>query len=83
VLPRWASHAAWTQRHSYFLFTGALTGAMAISFLGFRGAAREDIVFKVVTNAIAVLLMVLLGRRMATRRADDAQVLSAPGRHGA
>jgi hypothetical protein len=63
VLPRWTSHAAWTQRHSYFLFTGALTGAMLISFLGFRGAAREDIVFKLVTNAIALLLMFFLGRR--------------------
>lgn len=83
VLPRWMAHAAWTQRHAYFLFAGTLTGAMLASFLGFRGAALEDIVFKVVTNAIAVLLMVLLGRRMATRRADDAQVLSAPGRHGA
>jgi hypothetical protein len=72
VLPRWASDAKWTQRHSYFLFTGALTGAMAISFLGFRGAAREDIVFKLVTNAIALLLMLLLGRRMAVGRPDNA-----------
>jgi hypothetical protein len=63
VLPRWTSHAAWTQRHSYFLFAGALTGAMSASFLGFRGAAREDIVFKVVTNAIALLLMFFLGRK--------------------
>jgi hypothetical protein len=63
VLPRWTSNAAWTQRHSYCLFTGALTGAMSISFLGFRGAAREDIVFKVVTNAIALLLMFFLGRK--------------------
>ncbi|NIA53862.1 hypothetical protein HAV22_09390 [Massilia sp. TW-1] len=63
VLPRWTSHAAWSQRHSYFLFAGALTGAMLISFLGFRDAAREDIVFKLVTNAIALLLMFFLGRR--------------------
>lgn len=63
VLPRWTSHAAWTQRHSYCLFAGALTGAMSISFLGFRGAAREDIVFKLVTNAIALLLMFFLGRK--------------------
>lgn len=75
VLPRWALDAAWTPRHSYCLFAGALTGAMSISFLGFRGAAREDIVFKLVTNAIALLLMVLLGRRMAVRRADDAHGL--------
>lgn len=72
VLPRWASHAAWTQRHSYCLFAGALTGAMAISFLGFRGAAREDIVFKLATNAIALLLMLSLGRRMVMRRPDQA-----------
>jgi hypothetical protein len=65
VLPRWMSSAAWTPRHAYCLFAGALTGAMLISFLGFRGAAREDIVFKLVTNAIALLLMFLLGRRMA------------------
>jgi hypothetical protein len=63
VLPRWTSHAAWTQRHSYCLFAGALTGAMLASFLGFRGAAREDIVFKLVTNAIAFLLMFFLGRK--------------------
>jgi len=63
VLPRWTSHAAWTQRHSYCLFAGALTGAMLASFLGFRGAAREDIVFKLVTNAIALLLLFFLGRK--------------------
>ncbi|MCS0584075.1 hypothetical protein NX784_20970 [Massilia pinisoli] len=63
VLPRWTLDAAWTQRHSYFLFAGALTGAMLISFLGFRGAAREDIVFKLVTNAIALLLMFFLVRK--------------------
>jgi hypothetical protein len=36
---------------------------MSISFLGFRGAAREDIVFKLVTNAIGGLLMFFLGRK--------------------
>lgn len=70
ALTRWTSHLAWTPRHSYFLFTGALTGAMAISFLGFRGAPRQDIVFKVVTNAVALALMFLLGRRMARQRAS-------------
>jgi hypothetical protein len=57
------------------LFAGALTGAMLVSFLGFRGAAREDIVFKLVTNAIALLLMFVLGRRMAMRRPDNAHGL--------
>ena len=71
VLPRWASHAAWTQRHSYCLFAGALTGAMAISFLGFRGAAREDIVFKVATNAVALVLIVLLGLQTQEETCQD------------
>jgi hypothetical protein len=79
VLPRWMAHPAWTQRHAYFLFAGTLSGAMLASFLGFRGAAREDIVFKVVTNAAAWLLMVLLGRRMAMRRSGDAHVRPAAG----
>jgi hypothetical protein len=77
ALPRWTSHAAWTQQHAYFLFLGTLTGAMLASFLGFRGAALEDIAFKVVTNAIALLLMAFLGRRMAMRRAKDMDGLSA------
>jgi hypothetical protein len=71
VLPRWASHAAWTQRHSYCLFAGALTGAMAISFLGFRGAAREDIVFKLATNAVALGLIVLLGLQTQEETCQD------------
>lgn len=79
VLPRWTSDAAWTWRHSYFLFAGALTGAMLISFLGFRGAAREDIVFKLATNAIALLLMFFLGRRLSMRRHDDAHVPATAG----
>lgn len=73
------AHAAWSQRHSYFLFAGTLTGAMLASFLGFRGGALEDIVFKIVTNAIALLLMVWLGRRMALRRSDDTQVFPKEG----
>ena len=71
VLPRWASHAAWTQRHSYCLFAGALTGAMAISFLGFRGAALEDIVFKVATNAVALVMIVLLGLQTQEETCQD------------
>lgn len=65
TLARWTTHPAWTQRHAWCLFAGTLTGAMAGSFLGFRGAALEDIVFKSVTNAIALVLVVWLGRRTA------------------
>jgi hypothetical protein len=65
TLPRWAAHPGWTGRHAYGLFFGTLTGAMLATFTGFVGGAPEDIAFKVVTNAIALILMILLGRKVA------------------
>jgi len=67
TLPRWAAHPAWTVTHGYGLFFGTLTGAMLASFAGFVGAAAEDLWFKIVTNLIALVLMILLGRRVKRR----------------
>jgi hypothetical protein len=64
TLPRWAAHPAWTGRHAYGLAFGTLTGAMLATFAGFVDGAMEDIVFKAVTNAIAVMLLVRLGRKV-------------------
>ena len=65
VLPRWAAHPDWTARNAYGLFFGTLGGAMLASFAGFQGAAAEDLWFKIVTNLIALVLMILLGRKVA------------------
>jgi len=65
TLPRWATHPGWTGSHAYGLVFGTLTGAMLASFAGFEGAAAEDIWFKIVTNLIALALMILLGRKVA------------------
>lgn len=65
TLPRWAAHPGWTERHSFGLFFGTLAGAMLVTFAGFEGGAMEDIVFKVVTNVIALVLMILLGGKVA------------------
>jgi len=62
---RWGAHAGWTVRHSYGLFFGTLTGAMIATFEGFQGGLAMDIAFKVVTNLIALVLMILLGRKIA------------------
>ena len=45
-----------------------LTGAMLASFVGFQGAAAEDLWFKVATNLIAWVLMILLGRKVVRVR---------------
>ena len=66
---RWGASARWTARHSFGLFFGTLGGAMLASFAGFLQGATMDIAFKIVTNAIALLLMILLGRTVAARAA--------------
>lgn len=62
---RWGADAGWTVRHSYGLFFGTLTGAMIATFEGFLGGAAMDIMFKVATNLIALVLMILLRRKIA------------------
>jgi hypothetical protein len=62
---RWGADAGWTARHSFGLFFGTLTGAMIATFAGFQGGAVMDIAFKAVTNLIALVLMSLLGRKIA------------------
>jgi len=64
LMMRWGADARWTERHSFGLFFGTLTGAMIATFGGFQGAATIDIAFKVATNLIALGLIVLLGRNV-------------------
>jgi hypothetical protein len=67
ALPNWAASPGWTERHSFGLFFGTLTGAMLATSAGFVDGATMDLVFKVVTNLIALTLMILLGRKVAAR----------------
>jgi len=66
---RWGASAAWTERHSFGLFFGTLGGAMLATFAGFQGGATMDIAFKAATNLIALVLMILLGRKVLGRSA--------------
>jgi hypothetical protein len=65
---RWGASAGWTGRHSFGLFFGTLGGAMLATFEGFQGGAAMDIAFKVATNLVALVLMILLGRAVSARR---------------
>ena len=64
---RWAASTRWTERHSFAIFFGTLTGAMLASSAGFMDALPMDIWFKAVTNLIALGLMILLGRTVMRR----------------
>ncbi|HEY1605705.1 MAG TPA: hypothetical protein VGF77_08905 [Allosphingosinicella sp.] len=72
LLPGWAASPRWRPAHDYALILGALSGSMAVSFVGFVGAPAPDLWFKIVCDAVALLLLLLFGRRLAGRR-DGAQ----------
>jgi hypothetical protein len=71
-LSRWAASVSWTERHSFGLFFGTVTGAMVVSFAGFIGGATMDIVFKAITNTIAFVLIIRLGRTVSRRSISTA-----------
>jgi hypothetical protein len=61
ALPHWTASPDWSRAHRYALLSGVVGGAMAVSFVGFIGAAPADLWFKIATNVIAVALFVWLG----------------------
>jgi hypothetical protein len=79
LLPGWAASGAWRRAHDYALILGALSGSMAVSFVGFIGSAPQDLWFKMVSDAAAFLALVLLGRRLAGRTDAQLAVSAAAG----
>jgi hypothetical protein len=67
VVPRWAASEAWTRRHDYAVLTGALCGSMAVSFVGFIGGAKMDLLFKIFVDVAALVWLIWLGRRVLRR----------------
>jgi hypothetical protein len=66
-VPRWAAHPRWSRAHEFALIAGSLTGSMVVSFAGFIGSVNMDLWFKVVVDALAVVGLVWLGRRVRGR----------------
>jgi hypothetical protein len=64
LLPRYSSHPAWSRRHQYGLISGTIFGSMAAGQLGFIGATGPDLYFKIITNILALILLIRLGSRI-------------------
>lgn len=64
TLPRMIAHPDWRGGHHYALILGILTGSMGVSFVGFIGAAPADLIFKIVVDVIAWLLLLAYARRL-------------------
>ncbi|HEY4207193.1 MAG TPA: hypothetical protein VGM31_10280 [Puia sp.] len=64
LLPRYTAHPACSPRHQFGLIAGTIIGSMAAGQLGFIGATGPDLYFKIITNILALMLLVLLGSRI-------------------
>lgn len=63
-VPRWANSDNWNSLKTYSLIFGTTAGAWAVGFVGFLGSEPSDLYFKIITNIIALVLMILLIRKV-------------------
>jgi hypothetical protein len=69
LLPRYSAHPAWGDSHRMGLALGAILGSMAIGFVGFiYGTAPLDLWGKIISNAIATVLILWLAFTVRSRR---------------
>lgn len=66
-VPPWAADPSWNRQHDYALIAGGLCGSMAVSFVGFMGAAPMDLWFKIVVDLLALGWLGWLGKRLLRR----------------
>ncbi|HEY5392905.1 MAG TPA: hypothetical protein VIJ57_12355, partial [Hanamia sp.] len=66
-LPRLINSSFWTVVHQYGLVCGTVIGSMLVSQLGFMDTTGADLYFKIITNIIAVILLIILGNKVKKR----------------
>jgi hypothetical protein len=64
LLPRWTAHPLWTEAHQFATLFGVILGSMGLSFVGFIGSLPLDLYFKIGADAIAIVLLSVLGARL-------------------
>jgi hypothetical protein len=73
LLPRWAADSTWSDTHVVAAVSGAIIGSMLLSFVAFIGSDRADLSFKIIVDAIALVLLSLLARQVWRRDAAVAR----------
>ncbi len=66
-VPQWSAQTRWQSNNRYALIFGVMLGSMLVSFAGFIDTGGQDLYFKLITNVIAIGLMILLGVRINKR----------------
>jgi hypothetical protein len=67
-LPRFAAGPDWRRGHEFALVFGTMLGSMMAGFVGFLGASRADLLFKILVDIVAVALMIALGLRLRAQQ---------------
>ena len=62
-LPKFVRDRGWELRHRYGLTCGTIIGSMAAGQLGFIGTTGPDLYFKIISNVVALILLLLLNSR--------------------
>jgi Na+/H+ antiporter NhaC len=65
VISRFVAHSGWNTKHKYALVCGAVIGSMAAGQLGFMDTTGPDLYFKIITNVIALILLIRLGMHLS------------------
>lgn len=63
-LPRCARNIQWNAMHTFSIIFGVMLGSMLITFVGFIGALPKDLYFKIIVDAITILLLFRLGLKI-------------------
>lgn len=74
LVPRWSAAQGWRNIHLFGLISGTMTGSMLVGFVGFIGSTGPDLYFKVITNIIAMLLLIVLGFKVSQRNHQELKV---------
>jgi hypothetical protein len=61
LVPGWTNDRGWRPKNVFALIFGVILGSMLVSFIGFADTTGPDLYFKIITNAAAIILLILLG----------------------
>jgi hypothetical protein len=71
LVRRWGSSAGWGDRHRWALVFSVILVCMAAGFSGSSAWPRMDIIAKFIFNLIAIVLLLLLGRKIIDREGKN------------
>ncbi|HET7117682.1 MAG TPA: hypothetical protein VFI29_14400 [Hanamia sp.] len=63
-LPKWTNNNRWGRMQTFSIIFGIMLGSMLITFVGFIGALPKDLYFKIIVDAVTILLMIRLGLKI-------------------